>query len=439
MTFEELKNKKIAILGMGVNNTRLADYLKRHRVNFQVFDHWDSPAELTGKIDDFDMIFRTPGLPFLSPPIQQAKRKGVVIYSQTKLFFDLCPCPIIGVTGTKGKGTTATLIYKILKEAKKNAWLSGNIGEDPFDFFEQISPNDLVVLELSSFQLQDLHKSPHIAVVLKITSDHLDHHENTVEYVEAKKPILSYQTVSDFAVLNFDQDTTRNFASLTKAKIFWNSINREVLEGSFLKKDKIMLKIDNLFKEIMKVYEVKLLGRFNLENITAAIAAAAAAGITEAAILKKAVCGFEPLPHRLEFVTEIDGAKFYNDSFSTTPETAIAAFSAFNEPLILIVGGSEKKSEYQELARAIAKGKVLALIAIGVTGPKIARLAKASGFKGQIIDQDLDSMDRIVVQARKLAQSGDVVLLSPASASFDMFANYKQRGELFKKFVHRLK
>jgi UDP-N-acetylmuramoylalanine--D-glutamate ligase len=178
MKLVDLKNKKIAIVGLGINNRHLAEYFKKNDIKFEIVDGWKTPDDLVGKLDNFEIIFRTPGLPYLSKAIQQAKQKGVVIYSQTKLFFDLCPCPIIGITGTKGKGTTATLIDLILRAAGKNTWLGGNIGNDPFEFIDRVKMGDWVVLELSSFQLQDVHKSPHIAVVLKITPEHLDHHNS---------------------------------------------------------------------------------------------------------------------------------------------------------------------------------------------------------------------------------------------------------------------
>ncbi len=451
MTLQDLKSKKIAIVGMGINNRHLAEYLKARHIPFQVFDNWSSQDELTGKLDKFDIIFRTPGLPLLSHPIQQAQKRGVLVYSQTKLFFDLCPCKIIGVTGTKGKGTTATLTGRILESDGKTVFLGGNIGKDPFEFIDKLKPNDWVVLELSSFQLQDLHKSPHIAVVLKISPEHLDYHKDVREYIDAKKPIVAHQLAADFVVLNHDYDITLSFADYTRAQIVWNSTTQEVSPGCFVKDGKVWLNVagtpppPSLAKEgvkgeleIMPVSRVKLLGRFNLENVTASIAAAVAAGTTDPALIRKAVSEFEGLPHRLEFVAQVKGVKFYNDSFSTTPETAIAALTAFTDPVILIVGGSEKNADYHELAKAIAQSRLKAVIPIGITGPKIARLARESGFNGKIVDVEFKNMEDIVKRANEEAGAGDIILLSPASASFDMFANYKHRGEMFRKFVLRL-
>lgn len=463
MTLEHLKSKKLAIVGLGVNNKHLTQYFQAHKIKFEVIDGWRSPDDLIGKLDKFDILFRTPGLPYLSPAIQQAKQKGVEIYSQTKLFFDLCPAQIIGVTGTKGKGTTATLISRILEAGGKKVWLGGNIGNDPFEFLDQISPSDSVILELSSFQLQDLHKSPHIAVVLKITPEHLDHHKTVEEYIDAKKSIVAYQSAEDFTILNYDHEVTRGFAPLTKGRIVWNSTVQTVRPGCFIRDEKIVLNVNNSppplsyvkrgekpplrvrggegellprEMEIMPVSDVQLLGRFNLENVTAAVAAAA--GATDPSVIRKAASEFKGLSHRLEFVAEVKGVKFYNDSISTTPETAMAAISAFSDPLIMVVGGSEKGSDYQELALTIAKSQIKALLAIGLTGPRVAKLARERGFNGRIVDHGLDDMEKIVGKANELAREGDIVLLSPASASFDMFKNYKHRGELFKKFVQRL-
>ena len=429
MTLAELSSKQIAVLGLGENHKHLVQYFEKHKIQFQLIDKWQSDLDLD--VLGFEVVFRTPGLRYLAKPLQDARSKGALIYSQTKLFFDLCPAKIIGITGTKGKGTTATLIHKILEAGGQKAYLAGNIGRDPFEFLDELTPNDWVILELSSFQLQDLHKSPQIAVVLKITPEHLDYHRDFEEYREAKTSLVTFQTAEDAAVLNYDSEVTRAFAASTQARVFWNSIMQDVRPGCFVKDEKIFL--DE--REIMSVSEVGLLGRFNLENVTAAVAAAAAAGVSDAQAIRKAVADFRGLPHRLEFAADFKGVRYYDDSFSTTPETAAAALSAFDAPIILIAGGSEKNADYALLGQAIAEKKVKALLAIGVTGPKIAAAARSSGYVGKIYDTNLTDMEKIIAKAREIADSGDVVLLSPGSASFDMFANYKERGELFKKYA----
>ena len=439
MILTELAGKKIVIVGMGDNNRHLAEYFKKQGIVFSVIENWKRPDDLIGKLTGYDFLFRTPGLPLRSQAIEEAKKSGAIVYSQTRLFFDLCPAKIIGVTGTKGKGTTSTLIGNILRASGRKAWLAGNIGRDPFEFLEEIKADDWVVLELSSFQLQDLHKSPQVAVVLKITPEHLDYHESFEEYIEAKLPIIKFQGPKDFVVLNYDSEITRNFADETHAQINWNSTRREVRPGSFVRDGKIIHSNQSGEEiSIMDASEVQLLGHFNLENVTAAIAAACAAGVSDFKAIKKTASEFKGLEHRLELAAEIKGVKFYNDSFATTPETTIAALSAFSSPVILIVGGSEKNSSYHALGKKIAELKIKALLAIGITGPKIAAAARNAGFQGKIYDTDLDSMEKIVAKSNTIADPGDVVLLSPASASFDMFANYKHRGEMFKKFVNKL-
>ena len=440
MKLQDLKNKKIVVLGMGINHEKLASHLRKHQIQFDTIEQWKNPDELVTKLEKYQVVFRTPGLPFLSEAVQRVIRRGGRVTSQTQLFFGLCPAPIIGVTGTKGKGTTATLLSKILEMGSgRKIWLAGNIGLDPFDFLEKLRPEDLVVLELSSFQLQDMSRSPHVAVVLKITPEHLDHHRDFREYVLAKENIVKHQKNTDFAVVNYDSEVTREFAKFSLGKIFWNSTEEPVKPGCFIRSEKIILADEKREIEVMQTGEVRLLGRFNLENVTAAIAAAAAVGVSDPVVIREVVSGFEGLPHRLEFVRSVGNAKFYNDSFATTPETTMAALSAFSEPTVLIVGGSEKNADYTQLGSTIAGSKVAALLPIGKTGPRIAESARRAGYRGKILDRAFGNMEEIVVVANEVARPGDVVLLSPASASLDMFSNYKHRGELFKKFVSRLK
>ena len=425
---------------MGINHEKLASHLRKHQIQFDTIEQWKNPDELVTKLEKYQVVFRTPGLPFLSEAVQRVIRRGGRVTSQTQLFFGLCPAPIIGVTGTKGKGTTATLLSKILEMGSgRKIWLAGNIGLDPFDFLEKLRPEDLVVLELSSFQLQDMSRSPHVAVVLKITPEHLDHHRDFREYVLAKENIVKHQKNTDFAVVNYDSEVTREFAKFSLGKIFWNSTEEPVKPGCFIRSEKIILADEKREIEVMQTGEVRLLGRFNLENVTAAIAAAAAVGVSDPVVIREVVSGFEGLPHRLEFVRSVGNAKFYNDSFATTPETTMAALSAFSEPTVLIVGGSEKNADYTQLGSTIAGSKVAALLPIGKTGPRIAESARRAGYRGKILDRAFGNMEEIVVVANEVARPGDVVLLSPASASLDMFSNYKHRGELFKKFVSRLK
>lgn len=410
----KLQGKKIAIVGMGVNNQKLAEYFTKHKINFDVIE-WgeDHISTLVGKLDDYGMVFRTPGLPYLSPAIQQAKSKGVEISSQVKLFFDLCPAQIIGVTGTKGKGTTSTLVSKILEAGDHKVWLGGNIGVDPFEFLDFIHPQDLVVLELSSFQLQDLHKSPHVGVVLNITADHLDEtgefnnptsaqHRDIQEYTDAKLQILAHQTPQDFAVLSHElPEKVKQIGS--GQKIIFDP--KDVAD-----------------------FENQLFGKHNLENIAAAVAVGKIYKVPEDK-MRKAVAEFTGLPHRLQKVLEKDGITYVDDSISTNEDSTVAAINSFSTPLILIVGGSSKGLDYQKLGKAIRSANNLkAVVVVGEEGPKI--LETIGGFKGKILT-GAKSMSEIVQQAKSVATSGDTILLSPAAASFDMFKNYKDRAEQF--------
>src|SRR3989344_4071719 len=310
MTLDELRDKKVAVLGLGENHKYLVSYFQTHDIKYQLIDQWQRVSDLD--FSGYEIVFRTPGVPYTAVSIQNALRQGAVIYSQTRLFFDLCPAKIIGVTGTKGKGTTATLIHRILERvALRRAqggkvYLAGNIGRDPFEFLDELNADNWVVMELSSFMLQDLHKSPHIAVVLKITPEHLDYHESFEEYIEAKLPIMKFQGPKDFVVLNYDSEITRNFADETHAQINWNSTRREVRPGSFVRDGKIIHSSQSGEEiSIMDASEVQLLGHFNLENVTAAIAAACAAGVSDFKAIKKAVSEFKGLEPRLGAAAEV--------------------------------------------------------------------------------------------------------------------------------------
>ena len=446
-------NKQIAVLGLGIEGRDVCKYLlKQGARNITVFDRKTAVEleqiykqfkglkslefklgqnYLKDRLVDFDIIFRSPAFKLSMPEIVEAKKAGATISSATKLFFDFCPAKIIGVTGTKGKGTTATLIYRILKKAKKKVFLAGNIGEPMLTLLPKLRKEDLVVLELSSFQLIDMTKSPHLAVVLFISSEHLDYHKDTHEYIQSKANIVIYQTKNDMAILNADNPTSSSFASLTPAKIYCFSRSRKV-NGGYVEADKIFL----FDKEIGGVSKLKLRGAHNWDNVCAAITASRLGG-ADIDSIKKTVFSFSGLEHRLELVRKYKGVSFYNDSFSTTPETAIAAIRAFKEPTILIAGGSEKGSNYTELGKEIAHSSVKCLILIGQMAEQIKQAALRGGYKGKITFQP-GKMKEIVRKAFAEAKTGEVVLLSPACASFDMFKNYKDRGSQFKKYVRSL-
>ena len=337
--------------------------------------------------------------------------------SAIKIFFDECPGKIIGITGTKGKGTTSTLIYEILRNAGRDAYLAGNIGNPFLELLPKLNKNSWVVMELSSFQLMDLTKSPHIAVVLNITEDHMDWHKDRGEYIEAKKNIVKFQTKEDFAVLNDDYDLPRSFYRDTRAHVdYFSKYNLGFLKGE----------------------KFKLRGEHNLENISAAQHVAEIIDIPQETI-RKTIINFKGLEHRLELISEIDGVKYYNDSFATSPQPTIAAIKSFDEEETLILGGSDKGLEYKELGDLINQsGNVKNIILIGTTAEKIENHLNHN-LQFKIWNLGFDPIDKIVEKARKVTGKGGVVILSPASASFDMFKNYKDRGKQFKEAVLNLK
>lgn len=498
MNLEQLRNKKVAILGVGMEGVALASFLNDKVKNITLLDKM-SESELgeraksdgdnvlenilnnsryerlfgSGYLNDlnrFDVVFRSPGIPYLEPKIQQAKDMGIEISSQIKLFFDLCPCPIIGVTGTKGKGTTSTLISLMLKKfqdtrdnnqtnskspldstrgrqitkSKRNVYLAGNIGEPAITLIDKLSQDDIVILELSSFQLQDIEKSPHIAVVLNISIDHLDYHKDETEYKESKVSIVKHQSKDDFAVINQDYLTSFKFASETGAKVYYFSAKDSVDQGAYVKKVKnieeiheVVLRMDDKEEVICRSNEVKLIGKHNLENIAAAAVAACIAG-ADIKSISNAAKSFAGLPHRLELIQEINGVKYYNDSFATSPGPTMAAIDSFKEPIHLILGGSSKGADFSSLANFIKKSNVSSVNLIGAEAEKIRKALQDSGYDGDLSLLTPD-INQIVKDVSNKAKSGDVILFSPACASFDMFKNYKDRGEKFKEAVLRFK
>lgn len=428
----DFKNKKIAIIGEGIEGKSSFEYLKEKGANVQIFDKTQGEAYLKD-LKDFDLIVRSPGVnPNLLKDIPNEK-----ITSQTKLFLELCPSKVIGVTGTKGKGTTSSLIYQMLKKQGFDAYLGGNIGVPPFEFLDKLNVHSIVVLEMSSFQLMDAEKSPNIAVVLMITSEHLNWHKDLEEYVNAKRNILKFQTTSDFAVINKDYLASRQSDVETNGQIYFVSSVDEAQRGCFIKENAVWIRSGDLEEKIVNTKDILIPGEHNWENACAASMAAYLAGV-DVHNISQVLKTFKGLEHRLELVATIKDVKYYDDSFSTTPETAIAAIKAFENPEILILGGSSKNSDFTALGEEISNAtNIKAIIGIGVEWQKIKQAIKNPKSEIYFIE-GADSMEKVVAAASKLAYSGDVVLLTPACASFDMFKNYKDRGEQFKKEVLKL-
>lgn len=427
-----LWRKKICILGYGLENRALVDFLIKKKTPCQIticdadkgVSHpigcetpmitWRLGKNYDKNLDQFDLISRIAGYPIFSPAIKKAKKAKVLISSPIKLFFDLCPSKnIIGVTGTKGKGTTTSLIHAILRQAGKRVWLGGNIGVPMFSFLPKIKKNNWVILELSSFQLEDIKASPKIAVITNFYKEHLrpvdpvnpNYHKSLSNYWQAKANIFKHQKAGN--------------------KLIANKKIEEIIKNYHLSGRVIYFSKSNLASQ--------LLGEHNKENIAAAATIARSIGVKEK-FIKKAVARFKGLEHRLEFVKKANGIIYYNDSFATTPENTIAALNSFSAPLILLAGGADKGSNFKELAKVIRKKAKLVISFPGKATPRLKRQLILAGFPENKI-KPVGSMPQALKITRQKAERGDIVLLSPACASFGLFRNYKERGELFKKEV----
>lgn len=432
----------IAIVGYGTQGQSTFEYLNKPENQITICDLDESISIPDGvnsqlgsnyikNLNNFDAIYRAP---IVHPRDLVAANSPEIldkVTSNTNEFFRVCPSKnIIGVTGTKGKGTTSTLIAKTLEAQGKTVHLGGNIGTPPLDMLkENINPNDWVVLELANFQLIDLKHSPHVAVCLMVVPEHMDWHEDMDEYIDAKSQLFINQNSNDIAIYYANNEVSEEIASVSEGQL----VPYFKQPGAHINNDKII--IDDQI--ICEISEIKLLGEHNSQNICAAITAVWRTGATDPVAIKSIVTSFSGLPYRLELVSEINGVQYYNDSFGTTPETAIVAFQAFSQPKIGIVGGSDKGVAFDEMAKVIGSSNTKALITIGDTGPTIANLVRAQNPNIQIIE-GLDDMKEIVNKAKELAENGDIVLLSCGSASFGLFKNYKDRGDQFNSAVQSL-
>ncbi len=455
--FEEyLNGKKVAIIGMGVSNIPLLDYFYNKNAKVTVFDRNNLSDEIMEKINKyryeveigednlsrlhgFDIIFRSPSILPTRRELSNEAERGAVVTSEIEMVLKLVPCKVIGITGTEGKTTTTSIIYEILKKAGYKCFVGGNIGKPIFTQINEIKPDDIVVLELSSFQLMGMEISPDIAVVTNIFPDHLNIHKSYEEYQQAKKNIFLHQDDKGILVTNKDNDITKEFETEAKGKVILFS-SLETLKNGYIydrQDGKIKCCIDGKKEELLDKNEIKLRGKHNYENICAALAATNCLVNRETQI--EAIKQFKGVEHRLEFVRELDGVKYYNDSIGTSPASTIAGLNAFDENIILLAGGSDKGLDYKEIGETIAK-KVGTLILTGPTSEKIENATKLAlsntNRKMEIIH--CNNLEEAVKISKEKAKTGDIVLLSPASASFDAFKNFMQRGEMFKQFVNSL-
>lgn len=450
-----LDGKLVAIIGMGVSNIPLLDYFYDKNAKVTVFSTNALSDEIMDKINKyryevefgednlkrlngFDIIFRSPSALPTKHEFQSAVKKGAILTSEIEMVLKLAPCKVIGITGTEGKTTTTSLIYEICKKAGYNCFLGGNIGKPIFTKINQMKPEDIVILELSSFQLMGMTVSPNISVVTNVYPDHLNVHKSYEEYQEAKKTIFRNQSEDGIVVLNKDNEITENFAKEVKGKVIFFSSTKKLKNGYvYDRKDGFIKKCDlGECTKLISKDDIKLRGVHNYENICAALAA------TETIVSKdiqiEAVKEFKGVEHRLEFVRELNGVKYYNDSIGTSPASTIAGLNSFDENIILLAGGSDKGLDYKEIGEVIAK-KVGTLILTGPTAQKIEQATKYALSEDKKIEIiHAENLKEAVKIAKEKAKKGDIVLLSPASASFDAFKNFEERGKYFKTLVNEL-
>lgn len=438
LLMEKLKNKSILILGMGREGISTLKFLRQHFPNkkLAIADKNDKNIKDTSNLECFfgddymaniakyEIIIKTAGIPLTQKEIQEAIQNGSEILSNTQIFFTLCPGKIIGITGTKGKSTTSKLTYEILRDAGKDCVFLGNIGEAPLNQLSKINTDTLVVDELSCHQLAELKESPNVAVVLDIKSEHLDYYKDFASYFAAKSAIARYQKTNDYLIFNPDLEGSSKMAKLSQAQKIMHSLTQKDGATVYRKGQQIFYQD----QAIIDLDEIPLLGEHNLYNVMPAILVGKLFAVSNQSI-KTSIKNFKALSHRLEFVDEVKGVKYFNDSISTNPHSAIMAIRSFaKNSVILIAGGYERNQDFAELAKVIADQKVKLLLALPTTG---ARLVEFALRESQLETIMVKTVGEAVALAAKQAQSGDVVLLSPASASFGDFANYEERGKAF--------
>lgn len=457
--FESLKNKKVALIGTGVSHLELIDLLLKKGIKVTVLDkksreEFDDETyqrfaskgadfilgdAYLDSLDEFDVVYRTPGMYYNHPKLVEARTRGVVVTSEMESFFDLCPCKIYAVTGSDGKTTTTTIISEFLKAQGYKVWLGGNIGKALLPRIESVSENDVAVVELSSFQLISMRESPDVAVVTNIAPNHLDVHGTMEEYIAAKCNLLDHQTAFSKTVLNLDNAETMKLESRVRGSLVTFSRLENVRVGAYLDHERNLCYSDGRrITKVIPAAEIKIPGEHNVENYLAAISAVW--GDVSVDAMRKVAREFSGVEHRIEFVRELDGVKYYNDSIASNPTRVIAGLKSFNCKIIVIAGGYDKLIPFEPLAEPVNK-YVKLLILMGATADKIEKAVTDTPFydPNSLKILRADDMREAVNLARKYAISGDVVSLSPACASFDMYKNFEARGAHYKQLVRDLK
>ncbi len=456
MSFEEylksLEGKSVGVIGVGVSNRPLIEKLLERGIDVTARDKKETLGELgqalaaqgchlrlgSGYLAELheDVIFRTPGLRPDVPELAAAAANGSVITSEMEAFFEVCPCPILAVTGSDGKTTTTTILSRLLAAEGNMVHVGGNIGHPLLCDTPEMAPEDAVVLELSSFQLMTMQKSPHIAVTTNLAPNHLDVHKDYQEYVDAKANIFTHQSANDIAVFNADNGDTVKQAAKAVGEVRWFSRQRRVDNGVFCEDGVIYEAVKGVVTPIMETKEILLPGVHNIENYMAAFAAAR--GMVSYETMREIARTFAGVEHRIELIRTRNGVRWYNDSIASSPSRTIAGLKAFPEKVILIAGGKDKGISYAPLGPVVNDHVKLLLLCGKTAGVIREAVEQAENYRGLEI-RDVSDYHQAVAMADEAAQPGDVVILSPASTSFDRFANFMERGRVFKAIVNELK
>ena len=455
--FDSVSGKAVAFIGIGTSNLPLikqfadkgAKVIACDRKSFEALgDNGVKAKEYGAQLllgDDYlqnikaDIVFRSPGTPFYKEELVALRENGVVLTSEMEVFFALCPCKVIAVTGSDGKTTTTTIISEMLKAAGKTVHLGGNIGKPLLPEIETVSPDDWAVVELSSFQLISMRQSPDVAVVTNLAPNHLDIHKDMQEYIDSKKNIILHQGAFSKAVLNRDNEITDGFSSEVRGGLAKFSVREKLFNGAYLDGTKLVYSDYGRRTEIMDFRDIRIPGMHNVENYLAAIAAVW--GIVDVDVMVQVAKTFGGVAHRAEFVREVRGVKYYNDSIASSPtRTALGTLSLYDEKIIIIAGGYDKHIPYEPLGPVI-NNKVKTLILLGDTAPKIEAAVKgADNYDPDAITiVRVSNMEEAVAAAQENASAGDIVSLSPASASFGLYRNFEERGNHFKSIVNGLR
>lgn len=454
--FNSIKGKTVAFIGIGTSNLPLIKLFAEKGARVKALDKKDFEAlgengriareygaELILGEDylidiDADIVFRSPGTPFYKPELTAVRESGKVLTSEMEVFFDLCPCKTIAVTGSDGKTTTTTIISELLKAAEKKVHLGGNIGKPLLPEIETVHSGDYAVVELSSFQLISMRKSPDIAVVTNLAPNHLDIHKDMQEYIDSKKNIVLHQNAFSKAVVNMDNEIANSFSKNVRGQLAKFSVREKPDNGAYLDGTEICYNDYGKVTKIMDISDIKIPGMHNVENYLAAISAVW--GIVDTETIVSVAKTFGGVEHRAEFVREYRGVKYYNDSIASSPtRTALGTLSLYDEKIVIIAGGYDKHIPYEPLGSVI-NDKVKVLILLGDTAPKIEAAVKAAeNFDGLIKIINVKNMEEAVAAAVENTVNGDIVSLSPASASFGLYKNFEERGNHFKSIVNSLK